>query len=174
MDLRLSDNERLILSNQYEILAALNPSEKDDNLRLAKQLRDGHEWLYRQSFQNLSPLFSDEETDFVHEILQLYSTLKHSYELLHDKEGIEAGRMNFPGFDGNDSREADMRRFAQALKEDGRYEFTLSASPTDLNSHSRAIPGYRRMIAAWRAVGAPSNRLTRQQMSAIIEAKYAE
>lgn len=48
----LTNVERSILANQYEILSRQADNEYDTEkfLRTAKQLRDGHKWLYEQIF----------------------------------------------------------------------------------------------------------------------------
>jgi uncharacterized protein YfbU (UPF0304 family) len=77
VSLDLSDKDRLILANQYEILSKLGENESDTYVLLAKSLRGGHKWLYQTQLENmLSENLSDEETQHVLDIAGLYGTLK--------------------------------------------------------------------------------------------------
>lgn len=97
--LELTDTHRLILANQFEILGIL---KKDEGYtRLADQLREGHEWLYQQSLEYLSPNLLKEDAELVLTILGIYSDIRESYEKLEDKSGITPQEVVFPGFDGN-------------------------------------------------------------------------
>lgn len=170
MDLQFTDTERLILANQYEILAKL---DKDNSYALlAKQLRDGHEWLYRQSFSWVSPVMPESDAEFVLTIVGLYSDLLFSFNELADKGELTASQVQFPGFDGNDSRECELMGFARALIEAGRFSETLDGR-TDLNSHYPAVPGYKKMIKRWIELGSP-RELTKEQITAVLGAKRAD
>lgn len=122
--LKLTDTERLILANQYEILAAL---KKDDSYAsIAEELRDGHEWLYQQHFDYFSPNLREEDAVFVVTILGIYSDLRDSYEQLADKSGIEPHQVQFQGFDGNN--EGELLAFARALRKRDRFIDTLPST----------------------------------------------
>lgn len=62
MTIELTDKERLFLANQYEILGLLK--NEDYYSELAEQLRDGHKWLYEQSFDDISPNFPERKCQF--------------------------------------------------------------------------------------------------------------
>jgi uncharacterized protein YfbU (UPF0304 family) len=168
VSLDLSDKDRLILANQYEILSKLDENESDTYVLLAKSLRDGHKWLYQTQLENmLSENLSDEETQHVLDIAGLYGTLKDSYSRISDKSGIDEELLDFPGFDGNN--EYELLNFANALVENGRYEVTLE--PKGKNSHMPTTETYRRMIAKWRELGEPIYPFDRETIIAILEAR---
>ncbi len=48
--LKLTDVERVLLANQYEILAHIKNDPHYE--KLASTLRDGHEWLYSQDLDH--------------------------------------------------------------------------------------------------------------------------
>lgn len=154
MDLKLTDTERLILVNQYEILSRLDKDASDFYKQLSKQLYDGHEWLYQQSFQHLSPVMPEADAQLVLTILSMFDKLQMSYKALADKDGMEADELRFPGFDGNDPYEAGLMGFAHALAEDRRYVDVLNGG-RDLNSHYQALPGYKAMLQRWVGMGSP-------------------
>jgi uncharacterized protein len=163
--MKLTDTERLILANQYEILAVLKSD--DSYARLAEQLRDGHEWLYQQSFDYFAPNMSQEKAEFVVTILGIYSEMRDSYEQLTDKSGIELHQVQFPGFDGNN--EGDLLSFARALRQNERFIDTLPEHGK--NSHMPTREMYGRIIAKWREMGEPHFPLTKEQILGLLDAK---
>ena len=60
-NLNLTDNERLILANQYEIMSLLDKHSSEYYLSMSATLKAGHKWLYDQFFDSLSENLSDEE-----------------------------------------------------------------------------------------------------------------
>jgi uncharacterized protein YfbU (UPF0304 family) len=142
--MKLTDTERLILANQYEILGTL---KKDDSLlKLSQSLKLGHSWLYSQSYaMYVNSDFSKENSDLVLDILGLYEAIQVSYENLpeNEKSKISETSIIFPGFDGNN--ESEFRLFADALYEDDRYTSVKSRS----NSHMPSIGMYQTMIEKW-------------------------
>ena len=161
----LTDIERLLLANQYEILALLK--QDDDYSRMAENLRDGHKWLYDQNATQISENLSDEETNHVLAILDLYSNLYGSYEDLTDKTGITKDLVNFPGFDGNN--EAELLHFSRALTKSRRYTETIGAEAK--NSHMPTTAKYQRMIEEWESMGKPSYPLSKEQIKQIVQVK---
>lgn len=69
----LTDTERLILANQYELLSKLaeNEYETEYFLRISKQLKDGHKWLYEQVFDSIGENLDDKSANFVVNVLSL-------------------------------------------------------------------------------------------------------
>lgn len=165
VDLNLTDVERLILANQYEILGAL---KKDTHYtKLAEALRDGHKWLYEQSLEGVSEVMSDKAAEDVLKIIEIYSAMKDSYRDLADKSGIDKHLLEFRGFDGN--HEGELLHFARALRENGRFEDTLKQG--DLNSHMPMRGIYDRMVGAWVKLGRPEFPYSREAILAILEAR---
>ncbi|WP_019654035.1 YfbU family protein [Variovorax atrisoli] len=161
--LKLTDAERLILANQYEILGLLN---KDDSFtRLAENLRDGHRWIYEEKL-HLSPNLSDADTHLVLDILRIYEALQDSHAQLTDKSGIDEGDLIFPGFGGNE--EPELRAFAGALSQNGNYHHIVGDHPRDAHSATREM--YGQMIGKWRELGKP-RPLNKDQIVAILAAK---
>lgn len=165
MKIELTDKERLFLANQHEILGHLNTDNSDYHFKLAEQLRDGHEWLYSQSFDYFSENLPSEDTDLVLDILQVYELIGDTYSRLSDKSGISATQVKFPGFDGNN--ESEFMSFVDALEKDNRYVDVIQAG--NRNSHSAKVHVYERMIAKWQELGKPYT-LTKEQLIEILEA----
>ncbi len=163
--IKLTDTERLILANQYEILSALRDDE--DYARMAETLRDGHEWLYSQYFDSLSPNLPSDKAEHVLTILGIYSDLRDSYNEISDKSGIEERLVKFPGFDGNN--ESDLLSFARALRKHDRFTETLGKDAN--NSHMPTTEMYRRMIERWRALGEPRFPYSKETILEILAAR---
>ena len=148
MKLSLTDAERLILSNQYEILSKLDKTNAEDHSQLAEQLRDGHSWLYRE-FPHMAPEMDPADATFVVDVLEMFGTLKASFEILSDKSGIDPNDVKFHGFDGNN--ESELLSFAGALHKAGRFVETLG--PDVKNSHSTTRDLYLRLLTKFRELG---------------------
>lgn len=168
---KLTDVERFIIANQFEILSRLDAlqggHESESYMRIAENLREGHEWLYSQMFDNLYDVLDEESAQHVLDVLQLYDFLKFSYQVLADKSGISAKDVEFDGFDGNN--ESEMLGFANALRKDRRYESVIGEYCK--NSHYPTYDLYRRMLDKWAELGRPRYPLSRDTIIAIIEAK---
>ncbi|AVZ03315.1 hypothetical protein B9Y01_17880 [Acinetobacter baumannii] len=158
MKIELTDKERLFLANQHEILGHLNKDNSDYHFKLAEQLRDGHEWLYSQSFDNFSENLPDDAAELVLNILQIYEMIQDAYDGLSDKSLISEHQIKFPGFDGNN--ETEFMGFVDALEKDNRFVDVIQTG--NRNSHSPKVHVYERMIAKWQAFGKPYNLTTEQ------------
>ena len=158
MKIELTDKERLFLANQHEILGHLNKDNSDYHFKLAEQLRDGHEWLYSQSFDNFSENLPDDAAELFLNILQIYEMIQDTYDGLSDKSLISEHQIKFPGFDGNN--ETEFMGFVDALEKDNRFVDVIQTG--NRNSHSPKVHVYERMIAKWQAFGKPYNLTTEQ------------
>lgn len=167
--MELTDTERLILSNQYQILAKL---ENDDQYAMmADTLRRGYKWLYDDYLEHLQPNLDNDKAEFVISVLALYSDLKGSYDDLTDKSGIEARDVEFPGFDGNN--ETDLMGFANFLGKHGRFEDVLN--PKGNNAHMPTVDIYRRMLSCRHDMGDVDHPYSKEQIQQLLDArKYKE
>lgn len=160
----LSNTERLILANQFEILGHL---KKDDSyLHLAEDLRDGHEWIYEQRLR-VSEIIPAEKVEYILIILGIYSDIRDSYNQLSDKSGIEEHLTTFPGFDGNN--ESEFLHFAQALSRNNNFSETIGKNAR--NSHMPTTEIYCRMISEWEKLGKPRFPLSKEQIQNILDAR---
>lgn len=142
--MKFTDTERVILANQYEILGKLG--DEQAYLDLAENLRDGHEWIYSQKI-SVSPIFTEEQSDFVVSILDLYEVIQDSFDALSDKGSLTADRVKFPGFDGNN--EGEYMRFFSALVENDQFAHVKA----NKNSHMQKISTYKNMLDKWESLG---------------------
>lgn len=137
--------------------------KEDYYLNLAEQLRDGHKWLYRQSFNSLSENLPDEDAELVLNILQVYKALQTSYNALSDKSGISPQDVSFAGFDGNN--EPELMGFVDALNKAHCYSAIIQTGV--LNSHTPKASRYETMIQKWHELD-KSYQLTKEQILYIL------
>lgn len=163
--IKLTDAERVILANQYEILSELRSDT--GYAEMAENLRNGHEWLYSQYFDYISPVLPKPQVEHVLAILGIYGDMKSSFDQLADKSGIDESQLTFPGFDGNN--EAELLSFAEALRKSRRFENTLGKR--ELNSHMPTTAIYERMLAKWRELGSPHYPYSKEAIAGILAAR---
>ena len=155
--MKFTDTERVILANQYEILGKLD--DEQAYLNLAENLRDGHEWIYNQKI-SVSPIFTEEQSDLVVSILDLYDVIQDSFDALSDKGSLTADRVKFPGFDGNN--EGEYMRFFSALVENGQFAHVKA----NKNSHMQKVSIYKNMLDKWESLG-KGHKLSLDEIEAI-------
>jgi uncharacterized protein len=143
MEKSLSIKDRLIISNQYEILSRLatDESEKKDYENLRDIFTSGYSKYYSLATEHFAEEVSDEECSFVTDVLNLYRDMY--YSRLRNKEAqefIAEKDVLFKGFDLNDETEVKYYSFYKFLVVDlARYEeikeLMESKKIDDFNSH---------------------------------------
>lgn len=167
MDLKLTPVERLILSHQCRILAALYPKERKDFERWSEAIESGYALHYDDRAQHINPEFPADDCREVLRILSMFEHLGCAYDVLEDKSGIEEGRLRFQGFDGNDNGDGPRLGYVRyLLDEEGRFGYvkkTIGRSFDDFNSHMPMLDTYRYMLHEWER-SADKYRLTRDDL----------
>lgn len=168
--MKLSQTERLILSNQYAILAAVDPDHADEYKRMGEIFEKGYEWYY-SDVSNLvyreMGVVTEEEGSEVVSILDMFRALQYAYDALDDKSGVDAPMLTFPGFDGNN--ETGQMAFARFMVEvDGKFE-DLKRRP-GFNSHMPSLYGYRAMLAIFNELPHKYGQLTAEQINTVLNA----
>lgn len=162
--------ERLILSNQYQILKALEPEEADYYDEKIKILMGGYAYFYSE-ISNLVDDDLDEAVSIeVIKILNLYRELYISYSKLSsdEKADIPENKIKFEGFDGNE--EGGHYTFAQfMLKDMDRYQELQHTY--GYNTHRNVLPEYRRMLSQREKFHNERN-LSKDQIAMIIAHKF--
>lgn len=175
---KLSTNERWILSNQYRIMEMLsNDKEEKQHYEDAQKILNwGYEYLYStlsQSIYDGDDILGAEQGREVVDILSMFDVINHSYDKLADKSGIDEWRVRFSGFCGNE--EAAYMSFAAFFCKSGseRFESLVKVMRGDgFNSHMPRLDGYRRMLAIWRPMrekSMGSDLLTKDEIKHIVD-----
>lgn len=148
--------QRLVLANQYEMMASLEPELADDYRDLADRIR---RWWPLESLEPVqwmsetreNPLTSEDQ-GFVLDVLELFDALQRA-----EGEGKVGGEdrkaVAFPGFCGN--HEGKYLGFLDWLRDHERFRYVRLRDPADSNSHMPTIGLYRRMLDKWLELGRP-------------------
>jgi hypothetical protein len=145
----LTPYERQQLINQYKILELLDPSQSEYYRECQRILIEGYSILYGDVFETWKEM-SEDECRYVFDVLDLFRTLRFSYDELRDKQGLTEDYIRFGGFDGNN--EGKNLSFLTFLKDQGKWQETLEGN-RDFNSHSIVTVGrYPEMLKRWKEV----------------------
>jgi len=151
--MELTEKERLILYNQYEILKLLNPEEKEYYERDQEILINGFKYNYDNLVEGFMNETSEEVSQFVIDVLQMHRVLNNSYDKLKDdeKSQIDLYDISFKGFDGNE--EIDYYVYAKFyLEKLDRFGELKESKYYAVNSHTNMLNDYRKMVSLWKEV----------------------
>lgn len=167
--MELTKKDRLILINQFLILEKLYPDEADYYEKHRIALQQGYKLHYPWIVENLWEELDESECRRVLDTLDMYRAVKHSYERLKDKSGIEEHQVEFPGYDGNN--ESHHLSYARYFIVDlDRYdELRKDVEYPDFNSHCQMLDKYDRMLARWAKFG-KSHDLAAENIKHLLEA----
>ena len=140
--LKLSEAERLILINQYEILRKLDPKRSDDCDLAIEALLSGLSGVYSEVLSRISPEMDPAIFHKAVDILDMYHRLLASNEELAESEQISEERLHFSGFDGNNESRL-MYSATFFVEKMGRYE-EIGRIP---NTHAPVVHRYDAMLA---------------------------
>ncbi|WP_454669202.1 YfbU family protein [Achromobacter kerstersii] len=146
--------ERLVLVNQYKILAALDKDNARHYLELVDILENGYSIFYSVIADSVYDGMSEEDGKFVLNILDIYRAIE-DLKRSGKADLISSHAFGvFPGFDGNN--EAEYMNFCRFLVyKQGKYEEQKSyiKKNDNFNSHAPMVEKYRRMLEISASVG---------------------
>lgn len=170
--MELTEGERWILSNQFEILKRSAEPHEIEYLDQAKKVVElGYALLYDEYSQHIHEEMPRRNCQEVVDILNMFRTLKYRYEELESKpSNIEPSDVEFEGFDGNN--ESQMYAFARFfVLEMEHFGEIAEYRNDDLNSHSPKLDGYRAMLRAWKSISDERRyKLTAEDIELIVNA----
>lgn len=152
-------------------MGLLDEADRDFYEKMREALEHGYSDFYEEYlFGWMSEEMTRANRTFVADILDVYASLRRSYEELNDKGGIEERRLAFPGFDGNN--EGKYMAYAKFLREkEDRFDY-VELGFDGLNSHAPLAGKYESMIEEWKKV--PEDRraaeLTKGEILSILDA----
>jgi uncharacterized protein len=170
--MQLSQSERLILYNQYEILKQLSKDKRD--IKRYEAVQTALQFGYTRNYYIFSEHISESEFEsakmnFVYDVLDMFRRLGDSYDKLSpsEKERIDPNEVIFSGFDGNNESEYSCYA-AFLLKELDLYS---ESNRPDLNTHSPTIWKYNKMLSQLRKVTEDESyrSLTLNEIKQVIE-----
>lgn len=145
--MELNKRDRLLLINQYKILASLNKDEADHYQELISILENGYAVFYSQFDEGVWDDMSQEDGQFVLNILDLYRAIEDVKRSTKDKQLLLHAYSFFRGFDGNN--ETGHMSFCRFLIEtQGKFQEQQQylLKNDNLNSHMPMIDKYSRML----------------------------
>lgn len=172
--MKLSQVERLMLSNQFKILERLYPEEKEFFEEDRKAIEEGYVIHYKEILDRfVSPdELSEEASREVLDILSMYRSITFSYEDLSIEEKEEFSRkydIKFEGFDANDPYEIKLLMYTRYFIVDKeRFQELLNNKEyPDFNSHRQMLGKYRRMLILYNNF--ESHKLNKDQITELLE-----
>lgn len=170
--MKLHKKDRLLLINQYKILAALDKSEESRYLELIEILERGYSIFYSMIDEWVSEDMPEEEGRFVLEVLDLYRAIDDVRRSSKDSRLIDHMYSVFPGFDGNN--ESEYLGFCRFLIEkQGKFQEQKQYLQKNdgMNSHTPMVEKYRRMLDKKKAIPSTHSwRLTVEQALQVLDA----
>lgn len=148
--------KRMVLANQYRILAMLDVDDQDYWRRAADMAVQGWPIDDLPDVQIIRGYQRDaltkEDQRFVLDALNVFELLQDG-----EKRGFQPRRENasltFPGFDANN--EGKLMSYARHAVENERRFESVRRSGDGFNSHMPMVELYQRMISAWERLGRP-------------------
>lgn len=138
--------QRLILSNQYQIMAMLDAENAAHYQRCQTIIKRGYGLQMRELDSELSQL-PEAECRTLLAMMEMHHALHISWSNLKDAQDIDPRRLQFLGFDGNtEGRYLGYTRFM--VKREGRY----THFPAGSHRFDAQVPmweKYQRMLAVW-------------------------
>ncbi|HBP50579.1 YfbU family protein [Pseudomonas sp.] len=143
----LDKKDRIILINQYKILAALDTDDRSHYKELIEILENGYSVFYNLIDQWVGDDMPSEEGRFVLNVLDLYRAIEDLKRSTKDSRINSHPYSFFRGFDGNN--ETEYMGFCRFLIEtQGKFQeqkpYLLKND--NLNSHTPMTPKYLRML----------------------------
>lgn len=144
----MTKTERLILANQFKILAHLEPENESSYRENIEILEKGFSIFFDNLTMTMYDELSKEDGELVLDTLDLYRAtfyFKKNGGDLHELKNTE-----FMGFDGN--YETEHLSFVEFLIcTQGKYQELLNDCPSkDFNSHTPMIPRYTKYVNRWK------------------------
>ncbi|CAH0237377.1 YfbU family protein [Erwinia aphidicola] len=138
--------QRLILSNQYQMMAMLDPDNAARYQRHQTIIERGFGLQMRELDNDFSQL-PEAECRTLIAMMEMYHALHISWTNLKEPQGIELRRLVFPGFDAaSEGRYLGYVRFL--VEVEGRYTH-FDAGSHEFDTQVPMWEKYQRMLALW-------------------------
>jgi len=168
--MKLTEIERLILSQQCRILESLYPKEAKFIAENRAAIDGGYTLHYGEMTEGLLPEMSEEDCKEVLGIMVMFQSLLRTYDVLADKSGIREYDIRFSGFDGNDNGDGGRLGYVRFLVEvQGKFKDLVEGATDSFNSHKSNLEQYRAMHDEWKK-SENKHQLSKEDMIRIVAA----
>jgi uncharacterized protein YfbU (UPF0304 family) len=145
----ISKKDRLVLINQYRILASLDKDQEAHYQELIEILENGYSIFYSQLHAWISDDMPPEAGALVLRILDLYRAIEDVKRSSEDNRLLEHHLSFFRGFDGNNETEyMGFCRFLIQTQGKFQEQEQYLLRNDNLNSHMPMVETYQRMLNA--------------------------
>lgn len=149
----LTKKDRLVLINQYKILAELDRDDESYYLELIQILQNGYSIFYSMVDEWVSDEMSEDAGRFVLNILDLYRAIEDVKRSTKDEKITTHRNSFFRGFDGNnESSYLSFCRFLIDTQGKFQEQKPYLLKNDNLNSHMPMRDKYLRMLEAAKRV----------------------
>lgn len=145
--MQMTPAQRLILSNQYQLMSQLDPQNIEKYTRLKLIVERGYALQMRELDKDFGEL-TEATCRNVIDIMEMYHALQESHNLLKDGHiDIDARRLQFWGFDS--ATEAPLMHYVRFLIDfEGMY-LQFDKAQHHFNSQTPMLEKYQRMLKNW-------------------------
>jgi uncharacterized protein len=161
-DIKLTLTERLILANQYKILANIDNKFANSYEVQLKIVEGGFEGLYPSLFEHISETTFDKSiVEETYEILEMYRNLEPD---LSNSKVLGSDKIKFQGFDANnDGHYIIMSILTGDMGLYGEYD------DFDFNSHSsHSLKMYRKLLPVYKSSDIRYKEVTEEQIQELV------
>ncbi|CAH0540640.1 YfbU family protein [Vibrio marisflavi] len=146
--MEMTNAQRLILSNQYLLMAKLDPDNSSKYQRLQTIVERGYELQMKELNKEFGCLIEEECREIIN-IMEMYHAMQESSRMLSSKENSEVDqrRLQFLGFDiASEPQLVNYVRFL--VDSEGLYP-QFDKGEHCFNSQVPMLDKYRRMQTTW-------------------------
>ncbi|NAW64661.1 YfbU family protein [Photobacterium halotolerans] len=146
--MEMTHAQRLILSNQYRLMAQLAPEQAGKFQRLQTIVERGYGLQLRELDKDFGALSEDECKEII-QVMEMHHAMQESCNQLNeaDQTRIDTRRLTFLGFDAaSEPQQMHYVRFLTTVE--NLYPHFLP-SEHNFNSHVPMQSKYRRMLSGW-------------------------
>lgn len=140
--------QRLILSNQYQLMAQLEPGQADKYKRLQTIVERGYGLQMRELDKNFGCIPEQECREIIG-FMEMHHAMQESYNMLSagDKKQVDQRRLQFLGFDiATEHQAVNYVRFV--IDSEGMYP-QFDKGDHHFNAQMPMLDKYRRMQTTW-------------------------
>lgn len=147
--MEMTSAQRLILSNQYYLMAKMDPENSVKYQRLQTIVERGYALQIRELDKDFGCL-SEEECREVVDFMEMYHAMQESNKMLTETERheVDQRRLQFLGFDI--ALEAQHVNYVRFLTDSEGLYAQFDKADHHFNSQMPMLDKYRRMLAVWR------------------------
>nr|WP_086941031.1 YfbU family protein [Thaumasiovibrio occultus] len=147
--MEMTNAQRLILSNQYYLMAKLTPEHANKYRRLQTIIERGYCLQMRELSRDFGEL-SEERCRQVIDFMEMHHAMQESHRMLdaEEQKQISARRLQFLGFDA--ATESQLMHYVRFLTEEEGLYPQFDREEHHFNSQVPMFDKYSRMLQTWR------------------------